>query len=228
MHLEILTEDSSSQRLLEHLMPKLVGDHGNPHSWRIHPYRGIGRIPARLSASSDPSRRLLLDQLPRILRGYVRTPGVDAVLIVLDADDRDCRAFLTELQSAAATCGAGHLALFRIAIEETEAWYLGDRTALLTAYPKARMRVLERYVQDSVCGTWELMAEAVHPDGARALLKARWPLAGQVKHEWADRIGPLLDVERNNSPSFGKFRDGLRRLAHVAPATMPVHGARDP
>ena len=27
-----------------------------------------------------------------------------------------------------------------------------------------------------------------------------------------ERIGPLLDIEQNKSPSFCKFRDGLRHL----------------
>jgi hypothetical protein len=212
MHIEILTEDSSGQRMLEHLMPKLIGPLGEPHSWRFHAYRGIGRIPKGLSASSDPSKRILLDQLPRLLRGYVKTHGIDAVVVVLDADARDCVAFLTELRSLAASCDASDLVLFRLAIEETEAWYLGDRAALQRAYPKARMRALEHYVQDSVCGTWELVAEALHPGGSLAIQRAGWPLPGQIKHEWAGRIGPLLDPEINLSPSFGKLRDGMRRL----------------
>jgi hypothetical protein len=219
MHIEILTEDSSGKRLLEHLIPRLIGRNGEPHSWRCHAYRGIGRIPANLSTSGDPTKRILLDQLPRVLRGYVNTTGIDAVVVVLDADDRDCATFLAELNSLAAACGASHLVLFRIAIEESEAWYLGDRAALRRAYPKARMRALDHYIQDSVCGTWELVAEAIHTGGARGIRRAGWPLPGQIKHEWADRIGPLLDPEINQSPSFGKLRDGIRRLIPTEPAT---------
>lgn len=217
MHLEILTEDSSGQRLLEHLMPKLLGSPGDPHSWRLHAYRGVGRIPPGLSASSDPSKRILLDQLPRLLRGYVRTPGIDPVVLVVDADRRDCVAFLTELRSLALSCRASRLVLFRLAIEEMEAWYLGDRNALQRAYPKGRMRALDQYVQDSVCGTWEILAEAIHPGGTRAVRQAGWPSLGQIKHQWADQIGPLLDPEINVSPSFGKLRDGIRRLASNRP-----------
>jgi hypothetical protein len=222
MHIEILTEDSSGQRLLEHLMPKLIGPHGQPHSWRLHAYRGIGRIPSGLAGSSDPSKRILLDQLPRLLRGYVRTPGIHAVVVVLDTDVRDCKAFPAELRSLAASCGSSLLVLFRLAIEEIEAWYLGDRTALLRAYPKARMRALDNYVQDSVCGTWELVAEAIHQGGLRAIRRTGWPLPGQVKHEWADRIGPLLDPDVNQSPSFGKLCDGWS--ARQCPTYLsPVH-----
>jgi hypothetical protein len=222
MHIEILTEDSSGQRLLEQLVPKLIGPLGEPHTWRLHAYRGIGRIPAQLSRTPDPSKRILLDQLPRLLRGYVRTPGIDAVVVVVDADDRDCMGFLSELQSVAASCNASQLTLFRLAIEEVEAWYLDDRSALLRAYPRARMRVLDGYVQDSVCDTWELLAEAIHPGGMHTIRQAGWPLPGQVKHEWAERIGPLLDPASNLSPSFGKLRDGRRRLASIPAPDHPV------
>jgi hypothetical protein len=222
MHIEILTEDSSSQRLLEHLLPKVIGPHGQPHVWRFHSYRGIGRIPSGMSATSDPSKRILLTELPRLLKGYVKSAGYDAVVVVMDADNRDCVAFLAELKALAASCGASHMVLFRLAIEEIEAWYLGDRVALQHAYPNARMRPLDGYTQDSVCGTWELMAEAVHPGGVRAVKRAGWPLPGQIKHEWAERIGPFLDPERNLSPSFAKFRDGVRRLAGTPSSDHPM------
>jgi len=109
-------------------------------------------------------------------------------------------------------CNPAPTTLFRLAIEEMEAWYLGDRQALMLAYPKARKEVLNGYQQDSVCGTWELLADAVYPGGQRAIHKAGWPLPGEIKHEWAKRIGPHMRVEDNQSPSFCKFRDGLRRL----------------
>jgi hypothetical protein len=72
--------------------------------------------------------------------------------------------------------------------------------------------VLGRYIQDSACDTWELLADAIYPGGVAAVKKVGWPLPGQVKHEWAEKIGPLLDPDRNVSPSFCKFRDGIRRL----------------
>jgi hypothetical protein len=226
MHIEILTEDSSGQRLLEHVVPKLIGPHGETHTWSFHAYRGIGRIPAGLTPMSDPSKRILLDQLPRLLRGYSKTPGIDVILVVLDVDDRDCVGFLAELRSLAGSSGAATLTLFRLAIEEVEAWYLGDRAALQRAYPKARLRQLDGYVQDSLCNTWELLADAVYPGGRGAIKRAGWPLPGQVKHEWAERIGPLLDPEHNLSPSFGKFRDGLLRLAGQPPPERS--GAAEP
>lgn len=212
MHIEILIEDSSGEKLLQALLPELLGAQGSPHSWRLHSYKGIGRIPKGISTTPDPGKRMLLDNLPRLLRGYGKTSGIDAVVVILDSDRRDCRDFLAELKAIANRCDPSLKTMFRLAIEEMEAWYFGDETALLKAYPKAKREVLSRYEQDSVCATWEVLADAVYPGGSAAVKKAGWPLPGQIKHEWAEKIGPLLKPDRNVSPSFGKLRDGLRLL----------------
>jgi hypothetical protein len=183
MHIEVLVEDSSGHRLLEILMPRLLGTHGDPHTWRLIAYKGIGRIPKGLMTSVDPSKRILLEQLPRLLRGYRRTPSIDLVVVVLDTDNRDCAKFLQELKTVAKVCKSEDIALFRLAVEEIEAWYLGDRKALLAAYPRAKQGVFDCYVQDSACGTWELLADMLYPCGSAALKKTGWPLPGQVKHE---------------------------------------------
>ena len=213
MHIEMLVEDSSGKVLLDVLVPRILGEWGSAHTWNIHHYKGIGRIPAGLSTKGDPAKRILLDQLPRILKGYGNTPGIDAVVVVLDSDRRNCADFLAELKTVAAHCHHAPNTLFRLAIEEMEAWYIGDHGALMAAYPKAKSRVFDTYAQDSVCGIWELLADAVYPGGAAAIKKAGRPLPGQVKHEWANKIGPLLDIEQNQSPSFRKFRDGLRKVS---------------
>jgi hypothetical protein len=212
MHIEILTEDSSGERLLEVLLSKFLGENGDPHTWRTHHYRGIGRIPRNLVTKGDPAKRILLDQLPRILRGYGQTPGFDAVIVVLDSDKRDCQEFLAELKSMAKNCNSPRETIFRLAIEEIEAWYLGDQIALLKAYPRAKVEILSRYDQDSPCDTWELLADAIHPGGSKSIQKIGWPLPGQIKHEWAARIGPHMDPSRNTSPSFRKFLEALTRL----------------
>ena len=212
MHIEVLVEDSSGEKLLAQLLPQILGVQGEPHTWRLKAYKGIGRIPQGLTAKADPAKRILLDQLPRLLQGYGKTPGIDAVVVVLDTDRRNCTEFLKELKSLVGRCNPAPHTLFRLAIEEMEAWYLGDRVALLKAFPYAKRDALDRYVQDSVCGTWELLADAVHAGGAAAIKKAGWPLPGQLKHEWAEKIGPFMKLHQNTSPRFVKFRDGLSRL----------------
>jgi hypothetical protein len=215
MHFEILVEDRSGHALLETLLPELLGTQGEPHTWNVHGYKGIGRIPPGLAAAGDPANRILLDQLPRILRGYRKTPGIDAVVVVMDTDTKDCRDLLDDLRELAKECDMSDRTMFRLAIEEMEAWYFGDRNAILEAYPRAKRAVLDTYVQDSVCGTWELLADAVYPGGSAAIKLAGWPLPGQVKHQWAEEIGLFMNVEENASPSFCKLRDGIRRLAAI-------------
>jgi hypothetical protein len=213
MHIEFLVEDSSGEKMLSQLLPKILGAQGAPHTWRIKAYKGVGRIPAGLSVKADPAKRMLLDQLPRLLQGYGKTVGIDAVVVVLDTDNRECSAFLTELKSLLANCKPAPHTLFRLAIEETEAWYFGDKQSILQAYPRAKRDVIGRYTQDSVCGTWELLADAVYPGGSAAIKKTGWPLPGQIKHEWAEKITPFMDINQNIPPSFIKLRDGLLQLA---------------
>jgi hypothetical protein len=214
VHIEFLVEDSSGMTLLEALVPKLIGHNGAPHSWRIHPYKGMGRLPKTgLGPWSDPAKRILLDQLPRVLRGFGKTPGIDAIVVVMDADKRDCVSFLDELRALARHCDVGEKTMFRLAIEEVEAWYLGDVEALLAAYPSAKRKILNGYAQDSVCGTWELLADALVAGGSAEVKRSRGPHAGDLKHEWARAIGPLMAPDRNISPSFAKLREGLRSVA---------------
>lgn len=215
MHFEVLAEDRSGSIALNVVLEKILGANGRDHSWRMHPYKGVGRIPRDLRGARDPTKRLLLDQLPRLLRGYGRNQRreTECVVVVVDLDDRDCTTFKRELLDVLEACDPRPRTLFRIAIEESEAWLLGDREAVVAAYPSAREPILEGYVQDSICGTWEVLADAVHAGGSAQLRKAGWPSPGRAKCDWAATITPHMDVDRNLSTSFRVFRDGVRRLA---------------
>ena len=94
-----------------------------------------------------------------------------------------------------------------------EAWLLGDRNAVKTAYPNAKNSVLDGYEQDSICGTWETLADAVHVGGSTSLKKIGYPETGRAKYEWAGMIATHIDVDSNESKSFQVFRDGVRNLA---------------
>lgn len=221
MHLEFLIEDSSGKRLLDIVVPAILGPHGAPHTWRIKDYKGIGHLPKGLRSGHDAAKRILLDRLPLVLQGYGRIPWIDGVVVVVDADRRDCDAFLTELKATLTLVRPTLPVVFSLTIEEIEAWYFGDRTALLQAYPKAKHAVLARYVQDAVCDTWEMLADAIHPGGRAAIARDGFPAAGAAKHEWAGRIARLMDPERNVSPSFQNFRRALIGLT----ATPRAEGA---
>ena len=218
MHFEILIEDQSGKKALDILVPKVIGD---THTFNVHPYKGIGAIPRNLKGKSDASKRILLDQLPKLLRGYGKTfadypdnyPAV--VMLVCDLDDRCLKVFREQLFGVLNECRPAPETRFCIAIEEGEAWFLGDIAAIKAAYPKAKDKVLRGYANDSICGTWEYLADAVFPGGSQALSAKGWQAAGAEKSAWSRSITPHMDVDSNASPSFCYFRDKMRELAEV-------------
>jgi len=217
MHFEILVEDASGKIALKSILEKILGPAGKYHTYRIISYKGIGRIPKDLRGATNPKKRLLLNQLPKLLRGYGKSlqdfPA--AVVVIVDLDENGCLVFKQEMLDILNACNPHPTTLFRIAIEESEAWLLGDRKAVKVAYPRAKEQVLNAYEQDSICGTWEKLADAVYPGGSQKLKQLGWPHTGQAKCEWANKIAPHLDVESNQSRSFQVFRDGIRELAGI-------------
>lgn len=214
MHFEILIEDQSGKNALEILVPKIIGE---SHTWRIHAYKGIGRIPKNLRGTSDPNNQMLLNNLPKLLRGYGKTFATYTddcpaeVIFVSDLDSKKLTDFLQELNGVLESCFPQPTTHFCIAIEEGEAWFLGDAPAIKKAYPKAKVNELSSYQNDSICGTWEKLADAIYPGGSQKLVSYAWYVIGKVKSEWAGKISPHMDIDNNLSPSFQFFRDQLRQ-----------------
>lgn len=220
MHLEILVEDQSGAKALGTLMEALKNDND---TFRIHPYKGIGKIPSHMRDTENASDRILLENLPKLLKGYGRTfsgypPETPAaVVLVCDLDDRVLGTFISELRSILDSCNPAPLTRFCIAIEEGEAWFLGDIPAVKSAYPSAKDDVLQEYVNDSICGTWEKLADAVYPGGSVALSREGYGGIGREKSRWSENITPLMDLNLNNSPSFMFFRDTILGLLNSTP-----------
>ena len=151
------------------------------------------------------------------MRGLGRSldESTSVVVVVVDLDDDDCLKFKQDLLNVLNACDPRPRTLFRIAIEESEAWLLGDRAAVKAAYPNARDAVLNAYAQDSIFGTWEVLADAVYQGGSAKLKQLGFPADGEAKCEWARNIAPRMDVDRNQSRSFLVFRDGVRNLAGI-------------
>ena len=218
MHFEILVEDQSGKKALDILVPKIVG---RDHTFSVHPYKGIGRIPKNLTAGKDANKRILLDRLPQLLRGYGNTFANypedyhAAVILVCDLDDKCLNVFRQELYNILNNCNPKPETRFCIAIEEGEAWFLGDIPAVKIAYPNAKDAVLNSYENDSICGTWERLADAVYKGGSNALSAKGWQAVGAEKSQWAEKITPHMTVAHNASPSFGYFRKKLLELAEA-------------
>ncbi len=215
MHFDILVEDKSGKKAIELLVPNIIGDE---HTFKVKAYKGIGRIPRNLKTTADPAKRILLAQLPKLFRGYGKTyagypQDYPAVLVlVCDLDNKCLVAFKQELNTILHACAPQPETRFCFAIEEGEAWFLGDLVAIKTAYPAAKTSVLSTYSNDSICGTWEKLADAIYPGGSIKLSSGGYQRVGAIKSEWARTIASCMDVENNNSPSFCYFRDKLRSL----------------
>lgn len=206
MHVEICVEDGSGKIFLESILPFIIRQEV---TWKVHGYKGIGRIPKNLQNAGNAQYRIILDNLPKLIRGCANTPYVSALIIVVDTDNKDCATFLNELKQVHAQVAPTANVIFRLAIEEMEAWMLGDPQAIQAAYPAAKMAVIAAYNQDSVCGTWETLADAIHAGGATALKTEGWPAPGRAKCEWASNIPPHMNLAINASPSFNKFLEAL-------------------
>jgi hypothetical protein len=216
MHFEFHIEDSSGEKALEILVPRLIEKND---TYRIHSYRGIGRIPQKITVSHGAKKQTILDNLPLLLKGFGKSYPSDGVnyiaviVIICDLDDNNKSDFLTELNGLLEHCNPKPQTLFCLAIEELEAWYLGDLCAVKKAYPSAKQEVLSRYINDSICGTWELLADAIFKGGSAALKKLGYPREGIEKSKWATDICPFMDVAKNLSPSFNFMRIKLAEAA---------------
>jgi hypothetical protein len=144
----------------------------------------------------------LLGQLPATLRAYARKGQDHCILVLIDADRDDCRALKRSLVSVWNSISPKPAkALFRIAVEEMESWFIADPNAILAAYPHANTTPLSTIVPDSVVGAWECVAIALglSPDKC----------SGADKEEWAIAISPHLDLQNPISPSLSAFIRGI-------------------
>ncbi|GAC1542183.1 MAG: DUF4276 family protein [Polyangiales bacterium] len=198
-YVEFFVEELSMEAALRALVPKIrAGLH-----FDVHPFQG----------KDD-----LLAKLPRRLKGYTNMPSGWRIVVVLDEDRAPCAPLKRRVEQIARSAhlrpkprGASRHdfdVLTRIAVEELEAWLLGDVPALLATYPRlpaslGATRSL-RHPDAVRGGTWEALQ--------RVLQTAGYFAGGLPKIQVARDVAANMDPARNTSPSFRHFRDGLRAL----------------
>lgn len=200
MHFEFLVEEESAETALYNLVPKIVGP---AVSYNIRVFQG---------------KFDLLKKLPERLRGYRPwLPDDWLIIVLLDKDREDCVQLKAKMEEIARREGlstksnpnaSGRIqVLNRIAIEELEAWFFNDVTALKTAYPripKALDRKSRYHNPDAIDDTWEALEWV--------LQKAGYYRGGLPKKEAARKISTYMDPTRNTSKSFQVFRDSLYEM----------------
>lgn len=207
MHFQFLIEDQSGAKLIDILMQRILGDRTDV-TFNCKPFHGIGGFTPKNTVKDTKTGKLLND-LATYLRGFNKSlQGIEAaIIVVLDNDARDTEKFRTEMEAVAQQNLITMDHVFCIAVEEMEAWLLGDKKAVLSAYPSARTSCLHSYIQDSICGTWEILADAVYPGGVSKFKKQyqTYIEVGGKKCEWAVEIGKRMNITENQSPSFQFF-----------------------
>ncbi|WP_446344185.1 DUF4276 family protein [Coleofasciculus sp. F4-SAH-05] len=198
LHLEVLVEEYSAKVALENLLPKILP---SPVDFEIHSFQG---------------KKDLLNKLPQRLKGYHSwLPDDWRILILCDRDNDNCQnlkeilenhAIVSGFITKSSTLSQQFTVLNRIAIEELEAWFLGDATAICQAYPKIAKSFATqqryRYPDAITGGTWEAL---------EALLKGKgYHQGGLNKVEAARTISEYMQPQNNQSPSFQCFNAGIQ------------------
>ena len=199
-HVEVLVEEPSMAAALRMLMPKLLRE----GSFEIYQHMG---------------KQDLLSRLPSRLRGYAAwIPANWRIVVVIDRDDDDCDELKSRLEQMAADAALATrtsaksqswVVVNRLAIEELEAWYFGDWSAVRAAYPKVPATIPAkasfRKPDEIAGGTWEAFE--------RVLQHAGYFAGGLRKIEAARAIAAEMKPSRNTSPSFCSLRDVVSEMA---------------
>lgn len=199
LHIEVLVEEPSAESALRNLLPRMLPAGA---TFSIYPSNG----------KSD-----LLRKLPDRLKGYRKwMPPGWKIVVLIDEDRQDCGEMKRQLEAAAQQAGlltksgnaSGFQVLNRIAIEELEAWFFGDVTALAAAYPGVPSSLSSREAYrtpDAIKGgTWGRLE--------KVLQKAGYFSTGLRKLEAAAEISRHMDPAVNRSKSFQVFLSGLRAM----------------
>ena len=199
MKVHVLVEGKSDEAFIKAWAPRAF----NGHTFQVHRHQGKGTLPRDPAARPEPRRQGLLDLLPAKLRAFADAGGGDdnAVLVLVDADNDDCTALKRSLVTMSNSLDPRPNVVFGIAVEESEAFYLGDLRALKLAFPHADMEKAQAYQPDSICGTAELFGRIVGD--------------GRIdKVSWAEKMGPRMTIlpEKNRSPSFRALYLGIKKL----------------
>lgn len=198
MHLEVLVEESSAEAVVRRVVAAATPATA---TYEVRVFDG----------KTD-----LLGSLPDRLRGY-RSWAIDGlrIMVLVDRDTEDCLQLKSRLEALAHGAGfttrtsanSGSFEVCnRIAVEELEAWFLGDEPALRAAFPRLKPFAAKAQYRDpdKIAGAWET--------AERLLQRASYYQAGLRKRDLSLRVAPLMNIGENRSASFATFVSGLTSL----------------
>jgi len=174
--LVFLLEEYSMKVFLDRLIPRLFPD----LPFLCVPHEG---------------KQDLQKSIPRKLRAW-REPGVRFV-VVHDNDSAECSSLKEELVGLCRK-GSREDTLVRIAVQELEAWYIGDPAALAAAFSDPSLESIERR------GQYRDPDAVVRPSAELTRLVPAFQ-----KVSGARRMSTQLTREGNRSRSFSVFLRGI-------------------
>ncbi len=197
MRLEVLVEEPSMEEALRHIMPRILRDR------------------ARFKTINMRNKGRLLKELPKRLRAYrKRIQGGEnlKIVVLVDRDSDDCHTLKQRLETIADEAGLAtktavrdqgdFQVVTRIAIEELEAWFMGDIGALIATFSSLNSaRFPNNFNNPDNGGTWERLHRFLKRKG---IYRNSYP-----KIDAARKIARHMEPERNRSRSFQAFRQGV-------------------
>jgi Domain of unknown function (DUF4276) len=217
--IEVLVEGAADEPVIREVLQRHFKLSNGEH-FRVHAHEGKGKLPAHILKKPELRHRGLLDQLPAKLRAWGKQLKANAfVLVLIDVDKTPCTEVLCELNDMLRQLRESPgiklpRVLFRLAIEETESWFIADHGAVQKAFPRAKIASLKKIQPDAVLGAWEKLAEALGENPKRQK-------SGADKKLWAEKISPHLDLDNPPSPSLRKLLEGIERELHENPSSQP-------
>lgn len=200
--LEVLVEEPSAKVALDILLPRIV--------------RGRARVAVR----NFGSKPVLIGQLPVRLNAYRQRiqQGEDLrIMVLVDQDQDDCKALKQRLERMAADYGLPSktrpdanrrfVVVNRIAVNELEAWFIGDPDALRATYTKLPPATTTGIFAQPDARQGKASVRLRRFLRKHGVYKGAYP-----KIEAARRIAVHLDPQRNRSRSFRHFVDGAGAL----------------
>ena len=195
--LEILVEEPSMEAALREIMPRILQRRAH---WKLINMGSKGKV---------------LKALPARLRAYRKRidNGENLKIIVLIDQDKDNCEWLKHrletiareagLITKAAVNGQGDFQVVtRIAIEELEAWFIGDIEALKATFTSLKsVNFPANFRNPDNGGTWERLHRFLRHHG---IYRNRYP-----KIEAARKIAKHMEPQRNRSCSFQIFLQGV-------------------
>jgi hypothetical protein len=137
------------------------------------------------------------------------------IVVLVDRDNDNCAELKAQLERLASDAGlftksstdrhGRFQVLNRIAIEELEAWFIGDTEALKCAFSSLRGEPFPKsFNHPDNSGTWEHLHRFLRSKG---IYRSCYP-----KIEAARKIAPHMELSRNRSRSFRQFCQGVEAL----------------